>query len=401
MSTVFCRTIRSLESDGPRHRASLLLGTGLLAGWAAWFTLGRVCLYEVSQAARLEASGLVRPVVALTAGQVARNDLVLGERVGAGDLLVQLDDRSEQLELEEGRARLADLEGRLAPLDSEIAAETAAAADHERAGAAAVQELASRVDEASALARLAEDRLHRTQDLIAAQAATPAEHDERRAEKETTEAALQALRAAHRHRAESRKVEAADRRVRLARLERERAELIGELAIRETIVRQLERAIELKKVRAPVSGRIGQVCVKPAGAALESGENLACIVPDGEPRVVASFPASASGRIRPGQRSRLRLDGFPWLEYGSIGATVTDVANEPQGDLLRVELDLCDDQGLCIPVEHGLPGSAEVEVDRVSPAVLVLRRIGALLRRERPSVAPTLQARDGASRQVS
>ena len=37
-----------------------------------------------------------------------------------------------------------------------------------------------------------------------------------------------------------------------------------------------------------------------------------------------------------------------------------------------------------IPLEHGLPGSTEVEVERVSPALLVLRAAGQFLGTSRP-----------------
>lgn len=37
-------------------------------------------------------------------------------------------------------------------------------------------------------------------------------------------------------------------------------------------------------------------------------------------------PSSALGRVRPGQRARVRLAGFPWTEYGTISASVASVA---------------------------------------------------------------------------
>jgi hypothetical protein len=41
-------------------------------------------------------------------------------------------------------------------------------------------------------------------------------------------------------------------------------------------------------------------------------------------------------------------------------------------------------QSTRIPLEHGSPGSAEVEVERLPPAVLALRAAGQLLRGEEP-----------------
>jgi len=85
------------------------------------------------------------------------------------------------------------------------------------------------------------------------------------------------------------------------------------------------------------------------------------------------------GRIRPGQHARLRLEGFPWAQYGSVSATITNVASEIRDGTIRVEMALDSNPGSRIPLQHGLPGSVEVEIETLSPANLVLRTAGSLL----------------------
>jgi membrane fusion protein (multidrug efflux system) len=319
-------------------------------------------------------------VVARAAGQVVASELVLGKQVEAGDLLVQLDDRAERLALAEGRSRLADLDARLTALASMLEAEHRAVADHAAAAVVALDEQQARIEEARAVAKLAEQRFERTRGLVEKAVASRVQLDRARAERDAKRAVVKSLEVAHSHRAQQQRVETSDREVRIAALERERAELAGERATQQASLARLQQEVALRQVRAPVAGRVGQISEVVVGAAVTAGEKLAYVVPEGRPRAVAHFPVSAGGRIRAGQTARLRLDGFSWLEYGSLHATVKDVANETQGELLRVEFDLHADPGLRIPVEHGLPGSAEVEIERVAPATLVLRRIGALLR---------------------
>ncbi len=91
------------------------------------------------------------------------------------------------------------------------------------------------------------------------------------------------------------------------------------------------------------------------------------------------LPPAALGRIQPGQPAQLRLEGFPWTQYGAVSATVTNVASEVRDGQVRVELAVRPDAAPLIPLQHGLPGTVEVEVDRVSPATLVLRTAGLLL----------------------
>jgi membrane fusion protein (multidrug efflux system) len=95
--------------------------------------------------------------------------------------------------------------------------------------------------------------------------------------------------------------------------------------------------------------------------------------------IVAEFPpATALGRVRPGQAARLRLTGFPWTQYGSIEATVARVASEVRDNLVRVELA---PRGAAAGLlkQHGLPGTVEVVVDQVAPAVMLLRASGQML----------------------
>jgi membrane fusion protein (multidrug efflux system) len=154
---------------------------------------------------------------------------------------------------------------------------------------------------------------------------------------------------------------------------------VGEQATERAAIGRLEHEVALRTLRAPVSGRLGEVAEVHAGSVVQAAERLGAIVPEGEPRAVAWFPLAVSGRIRPGQPARLRLQAFPWTQYGTLAATVAEVGNEARGGLIRVELALASRlTASAIPVGHGLSGSAEVAVERVSPAVLVLRAAGQL-----------------------
>lgn len=80
------------------------------------------------------------------------------------------------------------------------------------------------------------------------------------------------------------------------------------------------------------------------------------------------------------------MDGFPWTEYGTLTATVTEVATELRDGKARIELSVQTSPAPRIPLQHGLPGRAEIEIERVSPATLVLRAAGRL-RDHRPTPA--------------
>jgi membrane fusion protein (multidrug efflux system) len=168
-----------------------------------------------------------------------------------------------------------------------------------------------------------------------------------------------------------------------AQIESLRREIVGlenDIATSEATISRLKVEIEKHLVRAPIAGRVGDAVPLPPGAYVAEGQQLATIVPAGELIIVAEFsPAQTLGRVRPGQSARLRLDAFPWTQYGTVPARVSRVATEVRDNMVRVEFALDGDAAKSGLVQHGLLGTVEVGVEQTSPASLVLRAAGLLL----------------------
>jgi multidrug efflux pump subunit AcrA (membrane-fusion protein) len=145
-------------------------------------------------------------------------------------------------------------------------------------------------------------------------------------------------------------------------------------------IERLAHEIERRRIRAPMAGRLGEVADLRLGSVVREGDRLAAVVPRGDLQVVADFlPPSALGRIHSGQPARLRLEGFPWTQYGSLSGTVRRVASEVRDGRVRVELSVNKPHASPIPLQHGLPGTVGVQVDLLAPVTLVLRAAGKLL----------------------
>jgi membrane fusion protein (multidrug efflux system) len=152
------------------------------------------------------------------------------------------------------------------------------------------------------------------------------------------------------------------------------------MAAAEVALGQPEYEITKRWIRSPAAGQLGEVANVQIGKVVHVGDKLGAVVHPGALKAIADFfPPAALGRIQPGQPAWLRLKGFPWTQYGAVAARVTNVASEVRDGLVRVELTVDADSASPIPFQHGLPGTVEVEVDRVSPATLVLRTAGLLL----------------------
>ncbi len=371
----------SLQADG--FRASLwglVLTTVLLGLWAGWFFLAQVSLYETTLAARLEVNQASHHVQAPLSGRVVKTNLVLDQTVHAGDLLIELETRAEQLQLKEEQSKISAFTSQLDCLHKEIAAEELALKWSRKAGRVALQEAKAKQREMQVAAQLTSEKAKRLTHLHTGGHIAEFDFLEATAKAEQDQAIVGTQRIAIDRLGRNQQTLEGDRQVTLKKLWSEVARIRGQLTVAMATIKRLEHAIEKHRIRAPVAGRLGEITRLVPGAYLGEGSFLAAVVPLGKLKAVASFsPATAMGRIRSGQRARIRLQGFPWTQYGSVSASVARVASETRNGAVQVELDLHPDLNSLIPLQHGLPAEVEVEVERTRPALLVLRVAGKLL----------------------
>jgi membrane fusion protein (multidrug efflux system) len=378
MPTRFVRTTRSLAHDGGR-RALLAFGAAalLLAAWLTWFLFGHVTVYEVSRRARIEVQQSAHPVAALVESRIAANPLVLGQEVHAGDLLIRLDSQAERLKLKEEQARLQTLLPRIASLKKEVAALEQAASREHASAQAAEQSAASRTREAAAAVDFARENERRLRDESTVGGV--AQIEAMRAQSETLKlaAARDALAAEQRRLGTEAEARAFQQQAQVESLRRTILSLQGDAQAAGSTIARLREEIERHEVRAPVSGTVADVAMLRTGAYVAAGQKLATVVPHGGMIIVGDFaPAAVLGRIHPGQSAQLRLDGFPWAQYGTIEARVARVAGEVRDGVVRVEFEPNPHGASKLSLQHGLPGSIEVGIEEVSPAQLVLRAAG-------------------------
>ena len=274
-------------------------------------------------------SQAAHPVEAPVAGRVVATHLVLGQEVQGGDVLVELDATAQQLQLEEEQARLRALAPQLEALHTAIAAEEQALRESRQAARVAIDEARARHREAEVAARTAEEEAELFARLQARNLPSQLDVLRAKAEAQKRRAAADTLRLAVSRLDSDHRTQESDRNARLEGLRRDVTRLAGDMATAAATVERLAHEIERRRIRAPMAGRLGEVAELRIGSVVREGDRLAAVVPRGDLQVVADFlPPSALGRIRPGQPARLRLEGFPWTQYGSLAATVSRVASE-------------------------------------------------------------------------
>jgi membrane fusion protein (multidrug efflux system) len=388
MSIAFSRSMRLFDvSDFRGPILSIAVAVIVLGGWFVWAWRARVSLYEVANTARLEVEHAAYPIEAQVSGKVVKNYLVLGQHVDAGQLLIELDDASERFKLEEQQAQPLARESQVAALRSEIAAGEKALNEARQTASAALDQARAQVREAEEAARFAHIEEDRLSPLRASGVISELELLRLKSETQKRDAAAAGARLAVVKLEQEHRTIGRDREAQLERLKSEITRLESQMFTDRATIKKMEHEIGIRRIEASVSGQVGEVTEQHPGTFIQAGAKLGAIIPEGGLKIVAHFPAeSALGRIQPGQPALLRLDGFPWGQYGSLAATVTTVAGEAKDGHVRVELQMLRDQVSAIPLQHGLPGTIEIEVRKVSPLMLVLEYVAASLGAAREKV---------------
>jgi membrane fusion protein (multidrug efflux system) len=295
-------------------------------------------------------------------------------------VLAALDAEAPRLQYEEARAQLAALTAQRQARQQEIRAEQVAQQAERQATRVALDEARAHHREADVAARAAAEQADIYARLDARGLASRLDRLRTRADAEQKRAAAEALHLAVSRLESDQHTKDSDRTARLTQFHREVTRLDGDIRTAEATLARLSHLLDQTHVRAPITGTLGEVATLQPGAVVRQGDTLGVVLPEGALQVVAHFlPAIALGRVQPGQLARLRLDGFPWAQYGSLAATVTSVATEARDGVIRVALQLTPETPAAIPLQHGLPGTVEVAVERISPASLVLHAVSTRL----------------------
>ena len=237
----------------------------------------------------------------------------------------------------------------------------------------------ARYREAEATAQLRVQEAKRIEFLYARAAAAELEFLRATAEVRKNEETLNALRFEVGRLERDLQMRVNDRQTRLQRLRLYVTQLEGQIAVTRTTSERLEYDREAPhpgaRGRAPRRGR--HAARSGRGSARELGSARLSLLERSK-----SWRTSSVGSYRadPGRSAGAAAPrGLPWTQYGAVSATVASVASEVRDGRVRVELAVRPEAASLIPFQHGLPGTVEVEIDRVSPATLVLRTAGQLL----------------------
>lgn len=376
------------ERDFPSILLWSIVGfTTLMLIWAA---LARLDV-EIAGQGRIIPASQLQILSNLEGGTLARIAVKPGQKVAAGQLLIQLDPVLRASDAAAGQASVdalkvrearlaAEARGEQAPLSvgdvdpSLLASEQALARSDETALISERSMALARAEQARRAAAEADANLAQRREALSLavreeavmrplveQGAEPAltldrAISQRAQAQAAVNAAAENLRRTRAAVAEAtRGVWAVDAKFRnraAEALASTRAELASRSGQQPALADRLART----QVRAPTAGIISRLRVTTPGAAVGSGEPLVEMVPAGDKLLVEARVAPADiGFVAAGQKARVRVSAYDYSIYGALDGTVQSVAPDAVVDertgqvhfLVRIAL-----PGACFPTQN-------------------------------------------------
>ena len=380
-------------------RTLLISGLAFCCVLSTWAWLGQI--HEVSHAqGRLIPKGEVYKVQPVTQSEISKIEVKEGQSVKAGQVIARLDDRLAEADVDRlmqslagDRLQLVQTEGlidrtrleaetRRAIAQAEVQAQASAIAQAQ-AKASTTQKIlpllqAAAVDYRSRLAKLqplvaagalAEDRLFETEQALhqRQQEITQNQGDLEQALTESDR--LQAGLAEKQAEGQKSTLEAQQQ---LQQLQIEASQLRAKIAGAETELRAAQTRLKQTSLYAPVAGTITSLKVHNSGEVTQPGQTIAEISPAGAPLVLSALLSSReAGLVQKGMSVQIKLDAFPYQDYGLISGTVSSISpdvevQEKLGAVYQVEIALdrhsVTHDHQTIPFKAGQTANAEIIV---------------------------------------
>ena len=375
MSLEFESTTGSLLKDNSRKVWLLVLSLLLvLSAWLAWFLLFTIPIHKTSLSARLQTTTSPISLVAHRSGYVDTHQIEVGRKVQRQDELLRFVDELEQVEQTTIGLQISQLDEQLEWLAEEIERFQGEAVGSERLlklkqdqtkieltnvrqRTDIQQEIVTNLRSNNVVPRI---EVLREQLLLA-----------------EMESIIDNLDATGQQYDKERELIRQQNAGQMARLNGQLALQAGDKAHLQQELKMQNRVLEEFSITAPLTGEIAEAIPLIAGAWIAEGTSLGTLLPIGDWQFVAYFePADAYGHIQEGQSADIQIDGFPWQQYGKLPARVVQVDHEDRARQVRVELSLEDASGASIPLQHGMPATIQVLVERATPWQILLRAVG-------------------------
>jgi HlyD family secretion protein len=356
--------IPSIQSEDllpPVSRWTSLGGMILVGAIAVLTSLATITKYNVvvKADATIRPDGELRVVQANREGSIKQIVVQNNQVVRRGDIIAYLDDSQLQIQksqlqgnVQQSQTQLDQVAAQIQSLDTQILAEASAI---DRAVAAAQAELVRNqrehlerqsttqadVQEAQVVLDQATDAWQRYQQLASEGAysqlqlkekettarAAIAKLERAQASLNPTDASVIIAQAGIAQQQSRGEATLANLRKEREALQQRQAEIRSQMIRDQKELEQVERNLKNTVVQAAIDGTIFQLAVSNPNQVVNSGDNIAQIVPLNMPLVVKASVANQDiDQVKVGQKTQLRVEACPYSDYGTLNGVVQSIA---------------------------------------------------------------------------
>lgn len=372
----------------------LLFSMGLLLPWLALSKFEQIA----SVSGKLEPS--IKPITldTLVSGKVGSVEVKPGQKINANQVIASIGSHLNSVELQEQKDKLSSLQNnleskKLLKFQQEKSIETT-----ETAAAAIQAQSEEKINQARAVLKTKKLQLARTKiesnaaqeklgryERVYEEGAIPFETvtDAREAaatRKQNTAIALADIAEAESLLNENiealsasiseQKIIENQARQQIQRLNQEISTLYADKAQTQNSLKSLIYQKTQYKVRSPINGIVFDLKVEKPGSFVEQGETIASIAPAKTPVVFRGLVETAdSGFLVPGLKAKIKLDSFPWKEFGTVTGIIswispTSFRTQDDRDVyeLEIQIEKKSISNSDMKLIYGQTGTAEVVV---------------------------------------
>ena len=124
--------------------------------------------------------------------------------------------------------------------------------------------------------------------------------------------------------------------------------------------------IKIESFNTPIAGKVTFTKFWNENQDIIAGENVLTVIPEKPEKLTGKLqlPVAGSGKVKIGQKVNIKLENYPYLEYGTLVGTVENISLVAIENNYFVEIDLpsglTTNYNKTLPFSSQLQGSAEI-----------------------------------------
>jgi len=142
-------------------------------------------------------------------------------------------------------------------------------------------------------------------------------------------------------------------------------------------------------LKSPVDGKVSFSKVWTENQPVSDGDLIMTVIPEEQGKIIGKLglPMEGAGKVREEQQVVIKLDNYPYLEFGLLRGTVKSISGAPDESLYRVQVSLEDSlhtsYGKTIDFRQEMQGQAEIITENLTLLTRLMNPIRHIMKRQK------------------